>query len=72
MIQFDGHTFLDGLNAPTRWCFVLDFFKRLLQLRDMFAEETQHGTPSEKDFTKTPAKYCQASEKHLELHMLLV
>ena len=48
------------------------FLKRLLQLRDMFAEETQHGTPSEKDFTKTPAKYCQASEKHLELHMLLV
>ena len=28
MIQFDGHIFLDGLNAPTRWCFVLDFFKK--------------------------------------------
>lgn len=28
MIQFDGHIFLDGLNAPTRWCFVLDFLKK--------------------------------------------
>lgn len=27
MIQFDGHIFLDGLNAPTRWCLVLDFLK---------------------------------------------